>query len=162
MKFNQDQDYWACCYCNNKFLLIETLSGLGMVGSDSLFPPHFLPPDADDHSIGEAVLTALSNSRTLSLEEYSNFFNLEKSQERYTDWVAMLMEHYGCKTKRTLFKGMKNCSIHCINGEITISPSRHVKLEAWDGIGGDVTLSANSSSAEIGAALRLALSRCKG
>ena len=166
MKFNQNQDYWASCYWNNEFLSIETMSGLGRFGDDSLFPPHLLPPDADDKSIGEAVLIALSNSRTLSLEEYSDFFNLEKSQEKYVAWIAMLMEKYGYKTKRALFKDMKNCSIHCINDVITISPTRHEKLEAWGGTGrggsDKVILSVNSSPAEIGAALRLALSRCKG
>ncbi|MFV8797157.1 contact-dependent growth inhibition system immunity protein [Yersinia sp. LJYL362] len=166
MKFNQGQDYCASCFCNNNFLNINTDSGLGLMRIDPLFPPHLLPPDADDKSIGEAVFIALSNSRTLSLEEYSDFFNLEKSQEQYAAWVAMLMEKYGYKTKRALFKGMKNCSIHCINGVITILPTRHEKLEAWGGTGrggnDKVILSVNSSPAEIGAALRLALSRCKG
>ncbi|CNC40291.1 Protein of uncharacterised function (DUF1436) [Yersinia frederiksenii] len=65
MKFNQDQDYWTTARSTNKFLLIATQSGLGMVGIDPLFAPHFLPPNVDDNSIGEAVLLALSNSRTL-------------------------------------------------------------------------------------------------
>lgn len=61
---------------------------------------------------------------------------------------------------------MKNCGIHCFNGVITISPTRHEKLEGWgrekgDGIE-DVILSVDSSPTEIGAGLRLALSRCKG
>ncbi|CNH85191.1 contact-dependent growth inhibition system immunity protein [Yersinia pekkanenii] len=166
MKFNQGQDYCASCFCNNKFLNINTDSGLGLMRRDPLFPPHLLPPDADDKSIGETVLIALSNSRTLSLEESADFFDLEKGQEQYAAWIAMLMQKYGYKTKRALFKGMKNCSIHCINGVITILPTRHEKLEAWSGTGrgesDKVILSVNSSPAEIGAALRLALSRCKG
>ncbi|CNH85137.1 contact-dependent growth inhibition system immunity protein [Yersinia pekkanenii] len=166
MKFNQKQDYCASCYCNNEFFSVDTYSGLGMVGRDPLFPPHQLPPDADDQTIGEAVLLALSNSRTLSLEESADFFDLEKGQEQYAAWIAMLMQKYGYKTKRALFKDMKNCSIHCINGVITISPTRHEKLEAWGGRGikesDDVVISVNSTPAEIGAALRLALSRCKG
>ncbi|EPB0880350.1 contact-dependent growth inhibition system immunity protein [Yersinia enterocolitica] len=166
MKFNQNQDYCASCFCNNKFLNINTDSGLGLMRRDPLFPPHLLPPDADDKSIGEAVFIALSNSRTLSLEESTDFFDLEKVKEQYVAWIAMLMERYGYKTKRALFKDMKNCSIHCINGVITIVPTRHEKLEAWSGKGikesDDVVISVNSSPAEIGAALRLALSRCKG
>ncbi|EPB8105511.1 contact-dependent growth inhibition system immunity protein [Yersinia enterocolitica] len=166
MKFNQNQDYWVSCYCTNEFLSVETDSGLGMVGSDPLFPPHLLPPDADDQTIGEAVLIALSNSRTLSLEESADFFDLEKGKEQYAAWIAMLMERYGYKTKRALFKDMKNCSIHCLNDVITISPMRHEKLEAWGGTGrggrDKVILPVNSPPSEIGAAFRLALSRCKG
>lgn len=167
MKFNKDQDYWASCYCNNDFLLIETQSGLGMVAADPTFPSHLLQPDASEQEIGDTILQALSDSRTLNaLEERITFFDLDKGKEQYAAWVAMLMGKYGYKTKRALFKDMKNCGIHCVNGVITISPTRHEKLEGWgrtkgDGIE-DVILSVDSSSAEIGAGLRLALSRCKG
>lgn len=164
--FNKGQDYWVSVSSTKDFLSVDTYSGLGMVGRDPLFPPNLLPPDADDQTIGEAVLVALSNSRTLSLEESADFFDLEKGKEQYAAWIAMLMERYGYKTKRALFKDMKRCSIHCINDVITISPTRHEKLEAWGGTGrggsDKVILPVNSPPSEIGAALRLALSRCKG
>ncbi|MBW5824203.1 CdiI family contact-dependent growth inhibition immunity protein [Yersinia kristensenii] len=164
--FNKDQDYWVSVYSTKDFLSVETDSGLGRVRRDPLFPSHLLPPDADDQTIGDAVLIALSNSRTLSLEESADFFDLETGKEQYAAWIAMLMEKYGYKTKRALFKDMKNCSIHCINDLITTSPTRHEKLEAWSGRGikesDDVVIPADSIPEEIGAALRLALSRCKG
>ena len=48
------------------------------------------------------------------------------------------------------------------NGCLKISPSRHVKLEAWDAIDADdVILSLDNSPEEIGSGLRLALSRCR-
>ncbi|CNE32448.1 CdiI family contact-dependent growth inhibition immunity protein [Yersinia mollaretii] len=166
MIFNKDQDYWASVYSTNEFLSIETDSGLGRVRGDPLFPPHLLRPDTDDKIIGNIILKALLDSRTLSLEEYGDFFNLEKSKEQYAAWIAMLMEKYGYKTKRALFKDMKNCSIHCINDLIIISPTHHEKLESWSGKGinesDNVVISVNESPAEIGAALRLALSRCTG
>ncbi|MDI3359364.1 contact-dependent growth inhibition system immunity protein [Lelliottia sp. V89_10] len=167
MKFNKDQDYWVNVFVTNDFLLIETQSGLGMVATDPLFPAHLLPPSSSDEIIGQTILQALSDSRTLTdLADRIALFDLEKGKEQYAAWVAMLMSQYGYKTKRALFKNMKNCSIHCVNGIITISPSRHEKLEAWgrtkgDGIE-DVVLSVDSTPEEIGAGLRLALSRCKG
>ncbi|ERT10646.1 hypothetical protein O185_23505 [Photorhabdus temperata J3] len=42
MMFNKDQDYWAGCYSTKEFLLIETYSGLGMVGSILYFPAIYL------------------------------------------------------------------------------------------------------------------------
>lgn len=167
MEFNRDQDYWANVFATQAFLSVETYSGLGMTGMDPLFPSHLLSSDADEQNIGETILQALSNSRTLNkLEDRVAFFDLERGKEQYAAWIALLMDKYGYKTKRALFKNMKKCGIHLINGAITISPSRHEKLEAWgrtkgDGIE-DVILSVDSSPAEIGAALRLALSRCKG
>lgn len=165
MKFNIEQDYWSACYCTNKFLLIETQSGLGRTSSDPLFPPHLLLPDADDQCTGEAILQALSDSRTLDdLEDRVVFFDLKKGKEKYANWVAMLMDKYGYKTKRALFKDMNHCIIHYVNDVITISPMRHEKLEAWEGLdqSENIILSLDNPPAEIGAGLRLALSRCKG
>ncbi|WP_338464126.1 contact-dependent growth inhibition system immunity protein [Franconibacter daqui] len=166
MKFNQKQDYWANVFITNDFFCIDTYSGLGMTGRDALFPSRLLPPDADDMRIGDAILQALSDSRSLVVrEERAAFFDADKVKERYKNWTAMLLEQYQYKTKKTLFKDMKKCTVHCVNDIITIIPTRHEKLEAWgrskgDGIE-DVILSTNSSPAEIGAGLRLALSRCK-
>lgn len=166
MKFNQNQDYRASVSSTNEFLLIETYSGLGMAGCDPLFEPHLLLPDADDKQVGETILLALSNSRTLTREEYSSFFDIEKGKIQNAAWIAMLMDNYGYKTKKALFQNMKSCSIHYLNGRITIRPSYHEKLEAWSGKGikesDYVILSVDRSPAEIGAGLRLALSRCKG
>lgn len=167
MNFNQDQDYWVSVYSTADFLSIETYSGLGLVGTDSLFPPYLLSPDTNDETIGKTILQALSDSRTLSdPEERIAFFDLEKGKVQYAAWVAMLMEKYGYKTKKSLFLKMKNCGIHCVNSKITISPTRHEKLEAWGGTGikdsDSVILSIDSPPFEIGAGLRLALSRCKG
>lgn len=166
MEFNQDQDYWVSVYCTKEFLCIDTYSGLGRVGRDPVYPSRLLPPDAEDELVGEKILQALSDSRTLTVKECETFFDLDKGKEQYASWIAMLMDKYAYKTKKALFKGMKNCGIHCVNGVITISPTRHEKLEAWgrtkgDGIE-DVILSVDNSPTEIGAGLRLALSRCKG
>jgi len=166
MKFNKDQDYWANAFVTNEFLNIETYSGLGMTGRDPSFPSPLLLLDIDDKSLGEEILKALSDSRTLTeLADRIEFFDLEKGKEKYAAWVAMLMERYGYKTKRALFKNMKKCGVHLVNNVITIRPSFHEKLEAWSGgkisESDYVVLPADSSPAEIGAGLRLAVSRCK-
>lgn len=166
MKFKINQDYWACVYVTEKFITIKTKSGLGRVGADPLFPQHLLAPDATCQIIGQAVLDALQNSRTLhSLDERVAFFDIEASKQRYENWYRDLMELYDYKTKKSLFKNMKSCSIHCINGVIKISPSWHEKLEAWSGDGikesDHVVLSIHSPVEEIGKGLRLALSRCR-
>ena len=60
---------------------------------------------------------------------------------------------------------MMRCSIEISDGRLTISPSCHEKLEAWSGKGisddDKVVLSVNGTKEEIGAGVRLALSRCR-
>lgn len=163
MIFKANQNYWVGLKANEKALIIETLSGLGMVGIDHLYPPYILPLDADNEILGTVILQALSNSRTLTNEaERIDFFDLKKEEQRHTILVAHLCEKLGYKTKRSLFKNMMHCTVWLNNGRIKISPSRHVKLEAWDGIDEeDVILSLDNTPTEIGTGLRLALSRCR-
>lgn len=162
MNFNQEKDYWVSLKANEKALIIQTLSGLGMVGIDHLYPPRILPLDADNKVLGTIVLQELAKSRTLTNEaERIDFFDFKKEDRRYTNWLAHVCEKLGYKTKRDLFKNMMNCTVWLNNGKIKISPSRHVKLEAWDGISAEsVILSLDNTAEEIGTGLRIALSRC--
>lgn len=74
------------------------------------------------------------------------------------------MEQFFYKTKRALFKNMRHCLVEELGGIITIKPSHHVKLEAWNEYRiteqDYVLISLESSPVETGVALRLALSRC--
>ena len=109
-------------------------------------------------------MQALANSRTFVYDspEDQDFFDTEKIRQRYEDWVAKLCGNLGYKTRRALFKNMMSVDIWLHNSCLKISPSRHVKLEAWDAIDADdVILSLDNSPEEIGTGLRLALSRCR-
>ena len=165
MGFERNRYYWASCYSTEKFILIETESGLGRTAVDPLFSPYFLSPEEDDIKIGETVLKALGNSRLLvDQKDRALVFNLENIEKNYKAWVTNLLNKYGYRSRRALFKDMKNCSIQATDGMLTISPMHHETLEGWDGtnLGGvdDVNLSLHSSPSEIGAGLKLALSRC--
>ena len=156
---------WAEAIANGDFICLETYSGLGRIGLDPQGAQHLLSVDTDSVSLGKAVLDALSHSRTLTLEEYGDFFNFEKRKDNYKKWTADLMDRYGYKSKRKLFENMKNCSIKLNDDILTIGPTRHERLEGWgrekDDNFEDVIISlSNSSTEEIGEALRLAFSRC--
>lgn len=167
---------WAGAICNGDFICVETYSGYRSSRRDPKGAQHLLVPDVSDEALGAAFLDALARSRFVLSEpradvwihpeaEFdSDLYDYKQGIERYAEWAKTLMGRYGYKTKRALFKEMKNCSIESQNGTITIRPSHHEKLEAWsgDGIGKEnyVLISANSPPAEIGAALRLAFSRC--
>jgi len=119
-----------------------------------------------DLDAGRAVLEALSNSRQISMDEIPQFFDLDRTNRVYKEWILDLIVRYGYKTKRALFKDMKSVSIRLNPSQtiMTLAPSHHDRLESWirtksDGIE-DVVVPADSSPAEIGAALRLAFSRC--
>ena len=167
---------WANAKLNKEFFCIETYSGYGSCRADYKGAMHLLAPDASDQAIGEALLDALSKSRFVLPEPRkdvwihpeatfdSKLYDFDASEQRYKDWISQLIEKYGYKTKRALFKDMKNCDIEIFSGKIIIGPSYHEKLEGWSGKGlsdaDNVVIPVTSTPDQVGFALRLAFSRC--
>lgn len=163
MRFEEKREYWAACYQTEKFILVETHSGLGMTRGDPLFSPYKLDLTAMSDSLGEVVIRALINSRSIEdRDERKDFFSQEKIASDYKKWIDDLISDFSYKNKKALFSNMKRCGIRCCEGLIIIAPSQHEKLEAWRALGPEqeVKLPADSSEDEIGIGLRLALSRC--
>lgn len=80
MIFKQNQNYWTVFYTNEEALIVQTCSGLGLTAIDHLYPPHILPLDTDNETLGTTVLQALANSRTFVYDspEDQDFFDTEK------------------------------------------------------------------------------------
>jgi hypothetical protein len=85
-------------------------------------------------------------------------------EKDYEAWVNGLIAHYGARSRKEFFGRMLLCSVVSENGVITIKPTFHEKPEAWSGEGIDesmhVRIAKNADPADLGAALRLAFSRC--
>lgn len=150
---------------NGDFISIETYSGYGIAIADPEASEHLLTPDVSEEVLGISILAALSASRIIDPDD-DEFFDNNRIDQHYKNWIQKMMELYGYKTKRALFKNMMSCGIQLDEGMITIRPSNHEKLEAWDGGGIKpeeyVKISADSPPEEIGAALKLAFKRCRG
>lgn len=161
---------------NDDFICVETWSGYRSSTRDPKGVQHFLSPDASDRDLGAAVLDALAHSRFVlgsprlgsvyppEVEFDKDLYDYDLNNQRYAAWVEALKVRYGYKTKRALFKDMKNCGIESSDNVIKIRPMRHEKLEGWgrtkgDGIE-DVLIPSDSSADKIGEALRVGFSRC--
>ena len=155
---------WASAVANERFICVETYSGLRRVGRDPLGKQHLLELDTSDDVLGNALLDALAHSRFLTVDEAATFLDLTRVTDDYSEWVSNLKQQYGFKSKRALFRNMRCCDIRCKDSSIRIRPTNHEKLESWSGDGISETnvvyTSTSGSPEEIGAALRLAFSRC--
>ena len=149
---------------NDEFISIKTCSGYFNFLADPEVPEHLLVPDASEEEIGRALLDALSRSRILIPKENRDFFSFERAGVRYEEWVKKIMARYGYKTRRAMFENMKNCWTHSQDDKITLKPTNHVKLEAWEGKSkdkvADVAIPVTSSAFEVGKALKEAFNRC--
>ena len=152
-------------YKNKDFIYIETCSGYSSAHNDPKGKKYFLAPSAADVALGGATINALMHSRFLLPKDDPKLFSFQKTAERYDRWVAETMKKYDYKSKRAMLKDMHLCNIVKVSGMMTIKPTRHEKLDGWSGTGlkgaDHVTIPDSSSPAEVGAALRLAFSRCR-
>lgn len=148
---------------NGDFISIQSYSGYRLAFIDPDAPEYLCDPNVSEEDLGLMIIDALKQSRFLPYQE-ACALEAKFDQGYYNNWVKNLMSRYGYKTKRALFKNMGNCSVECHKGIITIRPSHHEKLEAWSGQGiteeDYVKVPESSPPAAIGAALRLAFSRC--
>ncbi len=167
---------WADAGINKELAYVRTYSGYRSSRADPQGAEHFAKANVSDQELGAAVLDALAHSRFVLPEPRKDvwvhpeatfdmgLYDYELTSLRYDQWVARIMESYNYKTKRALFKDMKKCSIESKNDLITIRPSHHEKLETWSGKGVSesdyVTIPSSSTPSDVGAALRLAFSRC--
>jgi hypothetical protein len=140
------------------------MSGRGLVAYDPLGKDIVLGLDADDNALAVAVRKALASSRILSPKEAVQFLDYRTSGNEYEERVKSLMGMHGYKNESAMFKNMKSCGITLSKGTIEIRPTAHDTLDGWgrtlcDGIE-NVIIPADSPSHEIGAALKLAFSRC--
>lgn len=167
---------WADAGVNKEFIYVKTYSGYRSSRADPQGVEHHARPEISDQELGVVVLDALAHSRFVLPEPRKDvwihpeatfdmdLYDYDLTSQRYDQWVSSTLERYSYKNKCALFKDMKKCSIESKGGQITIRPSHHEKLEAWSGKGLSesdyVIIPSGSSPSDVGAALRLAFSRC--
>src|SRR5687767_5276370 len=116
---------WAGAVSNGDFVCVETYSGYRSSQSDPKGKQYLLSPDVSDQELGAAVLDALAHSRFVTPQEDLDLFECDSLVLRYKEWVQSVMKKYRYKSKRAMFKNMKNCSIEKREGIIEISPWHH-------------------------------------
>jgi len=161
-------DYFprASAKMNEQFILIETHYGGGRGAVDSEAPKYFFDLEIDDASLGKAVITSLQASRRVAINEIQFLFDYKKMEYMYNKNVASIIKIYGYKNKSQIFRRMRSVGINKEENFIKLVPTIHERGAAWrrdqdDGIE-DVIIPFSSTPTEVGAALRLAFSRCEG
>lgn len=151
---------------NGCVYIVSTLSVYNILEKDFDAGEHILETGCSNQFLGSAARDALNQSREIPLDEVDAFHDAEKADYRYKAWIEATIKRLGYRSKRALFDRMHRCGIRLADGVITIRPSNHDRLEGWSGEGIDeddyVVIPEKSTPEEIGAAVRLAFTRCRG
>ena len=155
---------WASIQVNNDFINIMTRSGYRMYLADLEKKNTYLATDASNKELGQHIREALSLSRFVHPIENKELSMYLRDPDRYKEWLKTTMEKFGYKTKTKMLKPMLDCHVTLYNQMIKLEPWHQYKLEGWDGEGlteaDNVIIPETCTDEELGAAARLALSRC--
>ena len=149
-----------------KFICLQSCATCRLSAIDPDGKIFFLERYPEVVEFGRAIRECLAASRIIPFEEVRTFFDRTAVQRRYEDWLALLMQKFGYKTRRAVLQKMHLCNVDLRNATITFGPTFHEKLEGWSGELIDkadyVHIPETSTEEEIGQAALLALSRCIG
>ena len=122
----------------------------------------YLAPNAGDQALGQALLEALARSRFIFPPD-PDFSEADRYLRCIRDWQKHFMERYGYKTKRDAYKNMDWCETARSEGKISIKPHKRDKPEYFRRLPPEktVVIPATDDAEAVGAAVRLALSRCE-
>lgn len=154
----------ASAHLNPRFLWVQTQSGDGLMLPDPLSCLEVLPSGSPDEAWGKAAIDCLGKSRWIERAQEPGFFDIVgRAMPDHERTVSMLLERFSCKSRRAMFKDMKEVSIEEADGVIWLRPMLHLKLEAWGRDRGhgleDVSVPATDANELVGAALRAAFDR---
>lgn len=160
---------WADIRYNEKGIFIVTRSGNVMTALDDDGVRHFLPRDASNRMLGEALLDCLAASRLIPLEpkeDWKAFIDWREADRRWKEYEKWQLQQTKTKTLAALRKAMMACSASIYGSVLIIDQCHHVKANEWeyskDHRDRAVRLPFASPAADIGAALREAMNRCTG
>jgi hypothetical protein len=151
----------ATIHKSEKFICVEPLSGInGLTYREDGNCRMYLDSDATNEDLGYALLDALAKSRYDNSKE---FLNPDRAMRVYQEWQNDFMTRYGYRSKREAYTSLDWCGARMSEGTISIEPHNRYKADHWKSLPPDkiVTIHVTTDPNVAGAALRLALNRCK-
>ena len=154
---------WADVSRTDRFICVQPMSGYGLIQPDDDNYAIYLPPDAADDALGQALLECLDKSRFIPPPNEPEFFKWQRYVPLYKNWQKEFMLRYGYKTKREAYRNMDWCRVWRFEGKIRIQPHKRDRPEYFSDLPDErtVVIPSVTAAAAAGAALRQALDRCE-
>jgi hypothetical protein len=154
---------WADIHRTEKFICVEPLSGYRMVYREDEVYVIYLPPDANDDALGQALLAVLERSRLIRPNDEPEFFKWQRCERCEQNWQKDFMRRYAYKTRREAYLTMDWVRAERSEGKISLEPHKRSHKPGhciWLAADQSVVLPATMDAAAAGAAMRSALNRC--
>lgn len=153
----------AVVHFNDQYIEIISWNhgGASVINLD--FTPIYLPVDVDMQSLGRSILIALIESKKVPPESIKEFIFSPITQSKIESRTKFVMEQYGYKTKRKLFKNMRSVIVSLVSHQLEISPTHQDGLDySFTDIDNfyDFILDKNCIDRVLGETVKLAYEKC--
>lgn len=148
----------ASVYANSDFFCIESCAGYRSVVDERIVA--FLPREASDSDIGNAVLSALAAYRVVPVPDHAEFFSATRVEMRLTEWEQDLSARAGYKSTRNLYRGLKLVAVQLSDSEVTMSSTVRDRKRGFTGNGFSLTVASTLGAAVVGDSVKRALEEC--
>lgn len=150
-------------YFNDQYIEVTSWNygGASVINLD--FDPIILPRDIGVHNLGGSIRIALNASKKISPELLKELVFSPTTREKVENRTKEIMQLYGYKTKKRLFKNLRIVSIRLMDNQFVISTTHQDGLDySFTGIDniGDFILDKNCSDEELGQTVKLAYEKC--
>ena len=160
MRTEKDWIKRAYAQMNRKFINIGSYVGHGTSNMDFDGSEFFFDLEINEEILGEALLSAIINSRFITLKEEDVIWANNVSD--YNNWIKRVMKAHDFKHKGEMFKPMLYCSIKKTENGYVFCTTHQRAMNSWSA--GDkneeFTIPLTATAAEMGAALRRCLALC--
>ena len=146
----------------DRFLCVQPMSGYRIVQQEDDGYTIYLPPNASDEALGQALLECLDRSRFIWPPD-PHFDDWRRYMPLHKNWQKDFMQRYGYKTKREAYRNMDWCRVKRSEGRISLQPHKRDKPEYFRDLPPErtVVIPATADATATGGALRQALDRCE-
>ena len=154
---------WVQIYQNNRITSFQSLSGLAFAVPDAEGVVRNVPAGAADEMLGEALRDALNHSRFLAPHEIKKSLTDYREIERvFKMRMDLLAQDSGFSSRRRIFQSLRFCSVTMRHGEISFEPTEHIRGDEWRDLRTPpIVIADDADASALGAAVRLAMSKCK-
>jgi hypothetical protein len=154
----------ATVWGNERAIVIVTDSGFGaayITDHEAFFA--LLTPKSSNSEIGDAVKKALAASKVL--DSSGTWINDPARAKKHEEFLERFVSHYGFASQRSFFRRAFTCELELEGDSVVIQPLQQISGDKWDGFKDqakrNVRASIDASDAELGKAVRLAITRCE-
>jgi hypothetical protein len=158
------QNQYVSVYWNGEIFYIASMNDGGLYVLNIDAEPYYHTNDVNDDELGNSIFKAINASRQIDPMKAVELLESGGADTCIESRDNHMMQKFGYKNKRQLYRKMASCGVELESKQITISPTHHDRLESWTGVqdAENVVISATVSNAELGAAVREGFSRCRG